>query len=62
MSWQPLTELAQDLRSGKCTATELTKRALDQLKASQEYNAIISTNGDAMERAAEVDKGIASGI
>ena len=61
MSWQPLTELAQDLRSGKCTATELTKRALDQLKASQEYNAIISTNGDAMERAAEVDKGIASG-
>jgi len=60
--WKPITELALDVESGKTTATELVQRSLDAIEESQEYGAILFVaKDDALKRAKEIDKKVASG-
>lgn len=61
MEWLSIKQLASDIKSGKTTAEELTKKSLEQIKKNQEYNAIISVNPDALTRAQEIDKKIKAG-
>ncbi len=62
MNWLPIDGLAESVRSGKTTATELVQKALDAIDRGNEYSAIISTLSDqAISRAKQIDAAVASG-
>lgn len=55
--WQPVADIAADIKSGKLKAVDLVKQALEVIAKNKEYDAIISTLDErALARAAEVDK------
>jgi len=66
MAWKPISEIAEDVRSGKLKAVDLVKRSLQSIAAGEEYDAIISTLDErALQRAAEIDadpKGRLAGV
>ncbi len=60
--WPDLLTLADSVRNGKVTATELVERSLKTIAANKSYQAIITTlDVSAKKRAAEIDKNIATG-
>lgn len=60
--WPAIETLAEQVRSGKITATELVKKSLAAIEAASEFNAIIATIKDrAQERAKKIDEAIARG-
>jgi aspartyl-tRNA(Asn)/glutamyl-tRNA(Gln) amidotransferase subunit A len=62
VSWQPIAELAEGVRTGKLQAVDLVEQALQAIADKQEFNAIIATVADrARERAASIDAAIKSG-
>jgi aspartyl-tRNA(Asn)/glutamyl-tRNA(Gln) amidotransferase subunit A len=66
MAWKPISEIAEDVRSGKLKAVDLVKQSLQSIAAGEEYDAIISTLDErALQRAAEIDadpKGRLAGV
>ncbi len=62
MSWPVITQLADEVQSGKTTAVSLVERALSAIEDKSEYRAIIATIEDrARARAIEIDKLVADG-
>jgi aspartyl-tRNA(Asn)/glutamyl-tRNA(Gln) amidotransferase subunit A len=60
--WLPLDTLADEVRTGKTTASALVERALKTIEEKKEYNAIIVTLAErARERAASVDAQLKKG-
>ncbi len=56
-SWQPIAQIAEEVRAGKLKASDLVKQSLSSIKDNQEYGAIISTlEESALKRAAKIDK------
>jgi aspartyl-tRNA(Asn)/glutamyl-tRNA(Gln) amidotransferase subunit A len=59
--WQPLHEIADNVRAGKLKASELVSRSLETISDKAEYQAIIATMAErAKERAAAVDQQVAA--
>lgn len=62
MNWNPIAELAEDVRSGNVTATELVERSLQAIEHHKEFNAIIATLDErARSRAKSIDEKVANG-
>lgn len=62
MSWATISQLAEDVRSGKTTALALVKKSLALIDEHQEFQAIIAKTEDrAKKRAQEIDEKIAQG-
>lgn len=61
MTWASIAELKKQLTSGQVTATELTQQALDAIAEASDYNALITVNEAALDRAKMVDEQIAGG-
>jgi aspartyl-tRNA(Asn)/glutamyl-tRNA(Gln) amidotransferase subunit A len=60
--WPSLASIADSVNGGSQTATELVKRALDNIKDNSEYDAIIAlTEERALKRAGQIDKEIKDG-
>lgn len=61
-SWPAITDIVNDVRSGKKTAQQNVKDALSRIKEFEEYKAIIAPIEDrAIKRAQEIDKQIKNG-
>lgn len=61
-TWKPIVQIAEDVRSGAVTATELVEKSLQLIKEKEEYKSIIaSTEARAKERAAEIDAYVKAG-
>lgn len=57
LHWEPLVVLAEKVRSGKTTATELVSKSLKAIEENADFHCILSVAEDrALERAAEIDK------
>jgi len=57
MTWEPIADIAEKVRSGQMKAADNVRRALDTIAEKSEYDAIISTIEDrALARAIEIDK------
>lgn len=57
MSWAPLRQIAEDVKSGKVSAADNVKAALAALAENKDYDTVISTLEErALARAAEIDK------
>ena len=55
--WQPIEQIADDVKSGKLKAGDLVRRALQRMDENKEFDAVISTLEDrALQRAEEIDK------
>lgn len=62
MKWEPISDLAASVASGKTTATALVKRALTAAERSKDFHALLAvTEQRALERAADIDRRIAAG-
>ncbi len=60
--WEPIAELADDVRSGRMSASELVERALKTIEDKKEFDAIIATTAErARERAASIDANVKNG-
>jgi aspartyl-tRNA(Asn)/glutamyl-tRNA(Gln) amidotransferase subunit A len=60
--WKPIAQIAEDVRSGRATASELVERALKTIEDKKDYNAIIVTTAErARERAASIDEAVKNG-
>jgi aspartyl-tRNA(Asn)/glutamyl-tRNA(Gln) amidotransferase subunit A len=60
--WLPLQELAEQVRTGKVTSSELVERALKTIEKKKDYDAIIVTlNERARSRASSIDTEIKKG-
>jgi Asp-tRNA(Asn)/Glu-tRNA(Gln) amidotransferase A subunit family amidase len=61
-TWPKISEIAKKVQGGELKAIDLVRQSLEAIEDKNEYNAIISTLEErAQERAAEIDKRIASG-
>lgn len=61
-AWKPITEIAEDVRLGKATASELVEQALKTITEKNEFQAIIATLDDtARARAKDIDGRVARG-
>jgi len=55
-TWPAISQIADDVKSGKLKATDLVNRSLKTIEEGKEYDAIISTLADrALTRAAKID-------
>ncbi len=60
--WPSIASIADDVQSGKQTATELVHKALKTIEKEQDFNAVISVIKDrAVERAKQIDSDISKG-
>ena len=60
--WQPISQLATEVNTGKASALSLVERALKTIDETKDYKAIISTTaGRAKERATAIDADVAAG-
>ncbi len=60
--WKLISTIAEEVRTGKVTASDLVEQSLRSIKAQSEYQAIISTmESRAHKRAKEIDEKIARG-
>lgn len=60
--WQPISTIANEVQSGKITATSLVEQSLKAIEANQQFQAIIATLGDsARARAKTIDERVAAG-
>jgi aspartyl-tRNA(Asn)/glutamyl-tRNA(Gln) amidotransferase subunit A len=59
--WQPLAEIANEVRAGKLKASDLVRRSLSTIEKKAEYQAIITTLDErAIERALAIDNRVAA--
>ncbi|HET7529121.1 MAG TPA: Asp-tRNA(Asn)/Glu-tRNA(Gln) amidotransferase subunit GatA [Candidatus Saccharimonadales bacterium] len=57
MDWQPISVIAEQVRTGKARASDMVEKSLKAISENKEYDAIISTLEErARARAAEIDK------
>lgn len=62
MHWDPLDQIAKDVRAGKVSAMGLVEESLQRIHNAKEYNAIIATTSErAKERARFVDEQVRAG-
>ena len=61
MSWLKLSELAEQIKSGKVTSLELVQKSLGLIEEHKEYNTIISVADGALGQAKAIDARIAAG-
>ena len=62
MTWEPIATLAEDVRTGSTTATELVGRSLAAVEEHKEFNAVIVTlEQRALSRAKSIDEKVANG-
>ena len=62
MSWDSISKLAQDVQTGKTTATALVEKSLKVIANNKDYHAILAVNADrALQRAAEIDEQVKNG-
>lgn len=62
MSWPKITEIVENVKSGKLKAVDLVNESLKNIEENDEYKAIISTlESRALTRAKEIDKLISEG-
>ncbi|HET7673012.1 MAG TPA: Asp-tRNA(Asn)/Glu-tRNA(Gln) amidotransferase subunit GatA [Candidatus Saccharimonadales bacterium] len=62
LTWKPISELAQDVNSGKVKSADLVEESLKRIGQKKEYNAIITTlEESARKRAEDIDKRVAKG-
>ena len=62
MSWDRISKIAQDVQTGKSSATSLVEKSLKSIANNKEYHAILSVNADrALQRAAEIDEQVKNG-
>jgi aspartyl-tRNA(Asn)/glutamyl-tRNA(Gln) amidotransferase subunit A len=60
--WQPIAEIAARVQKGELKAADLVEQALKTIEEKKEFDAVIALVAErARERAAEIDKRIASG-
>ncbi len=60
--WQPISQLATEVNTGKTSALSLVEQALKTIDETKDYKAIISTTaGRAKERATAIDADVAAG-
>ena len=60
--WLPITEIAEQVRSGKINARELVEKSLNKISENKSFNAVIvSLNENALKRAELIDSMVASG-
>jgi aspartyl-tRNA(Asn)/glutamyl-tRNA(Gln) amidotransferase subunit A len=60
--WQPIAEIAARVQKGELKAVDLVEQALKTIEEKQEFNAVVADTAErARERAADIDKRIASG-
>ncbi len=60
--WKPIVEIAQDVRTGKTTASQLVDKSLKLINDYSEYQAIIVTlEGNAKHRGAVIDRMVSEG-
>lgn len=62
MSWNSISKLAQDVQTGKTTATALVEKSLKAIAANKDYHTILAVTADrALQRAAEIDEQVKNG-
>lgn len=62
MSWAPVSQLADEVRSGAVTALSLVEKSLGLIAEHQEFQAVIAVIAErAKKRAAEIDKDVQQG-
>jgi len=62
-AWKKISEIAEDVQSGKVKATELVEQSLAAIEKHQEYNAVIADLADAARaRAKSIDEKVANGV
>lgn len=61
MSWPPIEQLVEEIKSGKRSAVDLTKECLERIEEKKDYNSVIETNQQAIIRAEEIDSRVAGG-
>jgi aspartyl-tRNA(Asn)/glutamyl-tRNA(Gln) amidotransferase subunit A len=62
LTWKPIAELAEDVRSGRAKAAELVEKSLKLIDKNDDYKAIIGKlEKAAAKRAGEIDKAVAEG-
>lgn len=60
--WPKVSDIASNVKSGKSSATNEVKKALDKIETATEYGAIISTlKEESLNRAKEIDNQIKAG-
>ncbi|MBI5357944.1 Asp-tRNA(Asn)/Glu-tRNA(Gln) amidotransferase subunit GatA [Candidatus Saccharibacteria bacterium] len=60
--WKSISDLADDVKSGKTTATELVEKSLELIEENEEFKPIIAVIKDgSLKRAKEIDSAIKSG-
>ena len=62
ISWQPIAEIAEDVKSGKIKSVDLVNQSLKAIEDNKQFQAIIVTlKENALKRASEIDARIARG-
>ncbi len=60
MIWKPIAQLAEDIKAGSVSASELVEKSLKLIADHSEFNSIVATTSRrARERAAEIDRKVA---
>ncbi len=61
-NWPSIADLAQQVKDGKITATELVERSLKTIEEKKDFNAVIAVVDErARKRANQIDEDVASG-
>lgn len=61
MTWEPIADIAASVQSGTVTAVQNVQRALDIMSQHASYNAVITVDSSALEKARLLDEAIATG-
>jgi Asp-tRNA(Asn)/Glu-tRNA(Gln) amidotransferase A subunit family amidase len=62
MEWDSIADLAEGVRNGKLTASDLVKKSLRLIEENKEFNSVIATvEARALERASFVDELVGAG-
>ncbi len=62
MSWLSVKQLAQDVESGKATATSLVEKAFENIEKNDDYHSVLSVlRESALKKASDIDKRVQKG-
>lgn len=61
MNWPAISGLVAEIKTGKHSAVETVRRALDQIEATKDYHAILEINPEALKQAEAIDQRIKKG-
>lgn len=61
-TWKPIVEIAEDVRSGAITATELVEKSLKLIEEKEDYKSVIASTADrARAQAIKIDEQVKNG-